>query len=152
MPDQLQSWQTLLRRASQARRDGDHSLAVRLYSEAISAGRSGGCPVDQLAILLNSLSNAYRLQGRLDDALRVAREAVEFGKSSLPARSALQANALMFLARIHDERGESPDAANAATEGVAAYEQTYGPEHPEVTAMRHTLDDILTRLSSSPKS
>jgi tetratricopeptide (TPR) repeat protein len=145
------NWRDLKTEASRARFGGDYERAAELLAEAIRAAGPGAEVADDVALMMNSRADLLQRQGRLAEAIGVARAGVELRRRTLPPdRPILLGSDLMFLATVLEEHGDLDGAEAAAREGVSIYEDVFGPEYAEVGRMRAILQRIAGQRSAPP--
>ena len=140
-------WQELRNAAWQARRNGEFDQAEKYLMEAIREAKLFEGNAQDLQETLNTLANFYAEQGRIDEAVEIAREIVRMHRHDSTSSPVLLANDLMFLAHVLVERGDVAEAILHAAEGVPLYEQMWGFDHSETQRMREFLRELTDKTA-----
>jgi tetratricopeptide (TPR) repeat protein len=89
-------------------------------------------------------------RGELDEAERLAREAVDLYLHANAEAPSMQADTCMDLARVQRTAGEFEDAARAAREALALYERK--GNRPGAALTRAFIEELRSDGSSHPSS
>jgi eukaryotic-like serine/threonine-protein kinase len=100
-----------------------------------------------LAVSLSNLAACLIKLGRLQEAERVCKRALQIAQSA--RNESIMAAMLALLARTHAQMGRL-DAADTARRALRTFEDVYGKDNPTTSGVRAELEDIV-RGSASPR-
>ncbi len=99
----------------------------RLYREALRLHREAGAEPGTEGAMLEALATNLRRQGRLEDALATAREALAVREAAFGPDDARTAVALYHVAdHVRDVEGDYEEAEHLYRRGIAAHTRAYG--------------------------
>ena len=134
-----QSWAQARDSGLDAVRDERYEDAARLFESALRNAREFA-PVDsRLGTSLNDLAELRRLQGDLQSAADLYREALAAWDPVLGPGHPDTAATLNSLAEIYLNRGDYAEAAAAFDRSLAIWERELGPGHANVAANLNSL-------------
>jgi eukaryotic-like serine/threonine-protein kinase len=116
---------------------GEYDRAQRILTAAVTGSRSSGRRQD-LALDLAELGSVLRQSGKLEEAARLQREAVDTATSGGVARE-VKAHAQYRLANTLQGQGQYDEARRLATEALQTRTAVFGPESREVAESYHQL-------------
>lgn len=93
---------------------GNHGEAEKLLEQAVEGARGRSVAVRQAVLL--SLAEARRKQGKLEEAAKTIREAMELTPNIPGSGRSGYANCLEALAGVEEDRGNYPEAQNQLQE------------------------------------
>ena len=111
---------------------GEYDRAQRILSDAVARSRASGRRQD-LALDLAELGNVLRQSGKLDEAARLQREAVETARST-DVTPDVRAYAKYRLANTVQAQAQYDEARRLATEALETRTAVFGPESREAAA------------------
>jgi serine/threonine protein kinase/tetratricopeptide (TPR) repeat protein len=79
----------------------------------------------------NALADSYRAQGRLDEALELARRTLELRRALLGPDDPATLESMSTLAKVYGDRGQHPEALELREAALAGYRAKLGPDHLE---------------------
>ncbi len=134
-----QSWARARDSGLNAVRDERYEDAARLLESALRNAREFA-PVDsRLGASLNDMAELRRLQGNLQSAAELYREALAAWDPVLGPGHPDTAASLNSLAEIYLNRGDYTEAAAAFDRSLAIWERELGPGHANVAANLNSL-------------
>ena len=107
-----------------------------------------------VATVMSQLSNIRRRQGKMEEALNLAKKAYEISSHvhfHMKAFDPSVAMCLSFVARTKRDLGQFKDAEDMFEESMKIYEHSYGPNHGKVIAQMVGLASVYRNLSK-PKA
>jgi eukaryotic-like serine/threonine-protein kinase len=116
---------------------GEYDRAQRILTAAVEGSRSSGRRQD-LALDLAELGTVLRYSGKLAEAARLQREAVETARSSGVAPE-VRAVALNRLANTVRAQGQYDEARQLATEALQTRTTIFGPDSRDAAISYHQL-------------
>ncbi len=118
---------------------GSPAPAESVYRRALAIQERRDAASQGTANLLNNLGVAVGNQGRLGEAERLHRRALEMRRAVLGPDHPAVAQSLVNLGKLALDRGEDASAAEILDRALAIRERAFGPDHPvlaEVLALR----------------
>jgi eukaryotic-like serine/threonine-protein kinase len=123
---------------------GDYPGAIGVL-EDVAARRASEGDTQEHAATLRQLVNAYFYAGRMEDAQRVGRVALEMTRRVHGTKHPFVADDLINLGAVSYERGDYPDAETRYREALVLNEGWYGANHPRTASNLTMLGRALVR-------
>jgi tetratricopeptide (TPR) repeat protein len=114
--------------------------AVELAKQILKPGDN------EMIDLTGSLAEAYRLAGRLDEALRLNEECLELRRQKVGPETALVALSLNNLAQVHQDLGHFNEALELMTEALRIDRLLFGECHHAVAGDLNNIGNTVVRL------
>ena len=111
--------------------------AVKLM-ESIGLGRS-----QHVVAPVSSLADLYSAEGMDEEAIALYKQAYSIEKDASGADSPLLAKHLQKLGGAYEKQGKMEAATLTLEEAGSVLEHAYGPDHPEVQALREQLAALI---------
>jgi tetratricopeptide (TPR) repeat protein len=148
VPDQPQDWLAWMEKGNALRRAGNFAEAVTAFQEAVKTLESSQADVLSFASALNSVATAYDDMGRLLEAEKYYRRALDVAAQAAGLHSVSRAQILVNFGCSYLHRGDTQKADNNLREALSIYDALIAPDSPLVAVARSYLAATLLQRGS----
>jgi eukaryotic-like serine/threonine-protein kinase len=143
-PDSIASAEALAGYADAVYAFGDIPAAATLLRDALAKLRQAGAGnLPRAALAESSLANIELVEGRSEEAEKLARHAVEVFRTTYGKDDIQVAMRLGVLGKVQQEAGNYPDALTSYREALEIVAHNNGEEHVRTAMLRTNVGDVL---------